>query len=465
VYRSDERWTRAGDDHKLFSNIGVTVKTAFSAIGESEKREALERVLASSAFHRTDQLRSLLRYVCEREISGHGHTLDECTVAVEALGRPSDYSPFEDGTVRNRVHNLRRRLEQYYETENPGDPIHIVVPKGSYCPVFEYRAETAPLAGPPAVTPEPAVSPAFLDRTIPLRQVLAICALVVLGAGALSIGLRAALHSEQGRLDPVIAEAWGPLVEKNAHPLLCVATAAQLTLIQHPMEPPFEPVATSPDLLSWYQTLPSLPPARKIFLGPSLTSPFWGDVAGALAIDRVLSGAGVSAELLPEAAIQMPALYKRNLLMFGRPGFSKAVDLFLADKPFRVRIPDEEQITDIWNVDPKPGEPRIFDARQATSAEHRETAFGLITVMPSLGDANLRTVVLSGTLSPGIQAASEFFSSPKHLQALLRVFRKEGYGGFPPAWQVVVRSTVYNTSALDVRYVTHRAITARPQGR
>ena len=442
------------------------MKTVFSAIGESEKREALERVLASSAFHRTDQLRSLLRYVCEREISGHGHALDECTVAVEALGRPSDYSPFEDGTVRNRIHNLRRRLEQYYETENPDDPIHIVVPRGSYCPVFEYRAEPAPPVAVLSVPlPEPLATPAFLDRHVPLRRVLAICALAVAGVSALSIGLLTARNSDRPRLEAVIAEAWGPLVDKNAHPLLCLASAAQLTLIQHPMEPPFDPVSTSPGLLSWYQTLPSLPPARKIFLGPSLTSPFWGDVAGALAIDRVLSGAGVSAELLPEAAIQMPALYKRNLLMFGRPGFSKAVDLFLADKPFRVRIPDERQITDIWNVEPKPGEPRIFDARQATSAEHRETAFGLITVMPSLGDANLRTVVLSGTLSPGIQAASEFFSSARDLQALLRLFQKEGYAGFPPAWQVVVRSTVYNTSALDVRYVTHRAIAAKPQGR
>jgi len=296
-------------------------------------------------------------------------------------------------------------------------------------------------------------------------MVLVICALVAAAVGALLIGVYIGVRKDQTRLDPLIAEAWGPLVEKNAHPLLCVATAAQLTLITHPMEPPFEPAVTSSGLLNWYQTIPSLPPARKIFLGPSLTSPFWGDVAGALAIDRVLSGAGVAAELLPEAAIQMPALYKRNLIMFGRPGFSKAVDLFLADKPFRVRIPDERQITDIWNVEPKPGEPRTFDARQATSAEHRETAFGLITVMPSLGDANLRTVVLSGTLSPGIQAASEFFSSPKHLQALLRLFQKEGYTGFPAAWQVVVRSTVYNTSALDVRYVTHRAITAKSQGR
>src|SRR5882724_11434985 len=99
------------------------VKNPSPEIGEADKREALERVLASNAFPRTGQLKSLLRYVCERESSGQGDSLDECTAAVEALGRRPDYSPCDAGTVRNRIHNLRRRLEQYYETENPGYPI------------------------------------------------------------------------------------------------------------------------------------------------------------------------------------------------------------------------------------------------------------------------------------------------------------------------------------------------------
>src|SRR5260370_13483525 len=155
------------------------VKNPFPAIGESEKREALDRVLSSSACHRTEQLKSLLRYVCEREISGQGNSLDECTVAVEGLGRPSDYSPFEDGSVRNRIHNLRRRLEHYYEIENPGDPVHIVVPRGTYSPVFEYRADGAPLPLPvtppdpkPMPSPPPDAIPDSSNLPVPLRHTI-----------------------------------------------------------------------------------------------------------------------------------------------------------------------------------------------------------------------------------------------------------------------------------------------------
>jgi hypothetical protein len=375
-----------------------------SEIGEAGKREALRRVLASNAFHRSDQLRSLLRYLCQREFEGRGESLDEYTVAVEALGRPRDYSAFEDGAARNRVHNLRRRLEQYYHEENPDDPIQIVLPKGTYCPVFHrHTASAQPELRASAVvdiSPRPAAG-----RFIPLRTAILVSVATALVAAALATALRPPAPGP----DRVLVEAWGPLLAKNAHPLICISTAAQLTAIQRPIEPPARPTITSPDLLAWYQSLPGLPPAREIYLGPSLTSPFWGDVAAALAVSQVLNRAGIAPEALPESAIQLPALNKRNLLLFGRPGFSKTIDLYLRDKPFRVHIPDEHHSTTIWNVEPKPGEPAEFDAHRVPGREDSETAYGLITVMPSWGDANLRMVLFSGTLSPGTQAAGEFF--------------------------------------------------------
>ena len=415
-------------------------------ITESEKRAALQRVIASSTFHRSDQLRSLLRYICERQISGTAGSLDEYTVAVEALGRPRDYSSHEDGAVRNRIHHLRHRLEHYYQVENPSDPVHVVLPKGSYRPVFQRHEQV--LSG-----PLPPRQPALWNRPVPLWMLAAAaCAALLLLAGWWKSS-----RTDQG-IDPVLAEAWGPFLGGNAHPLICIATAAQLTLLQRPASPPTKTALATPELVEWYNSLPGLPPSKQVFLGPSLTSPFWGDVAGALAASQVLSRAGIAPEVLPESSIQVRGLNKRNVLMFGRPGFSRAIDLYLADKPFRVRIPDDQHGTAIWNVEPKSGEPAEYVNRDASREANREVAFGLITVMPSWGDPNLRTVVFSGTLSPGTQAASEFFASPKQLQALLRLLKKEGYSGFPASYQVVVRSNIFDTSALDVQYVSHRVI-------
>jgi len=428
-------------------------------LSEGEKREALQRVLASGPLHRSDQLKTLLRYVCEREIAGTGDALDEYAVAVEALGRPADYSAFEDGAARNRIHNLRRRLEQYYRLENPQDPVQILIPKGSYCPVFQkHSAEPSPTRLDIVPSAPTAPPPTVWGRRVPLGAVLILCAL----AATLSAGLVTALRRTGPQSDPVVAAAWGPLLLKNANPLICISTAAQLALIQRPVDPQTSPMVVSPNLTAWYRSLPGMPPAKQMYLGPSLTSPFWGDVAAALAVTHVLDGAGIVPEALPESAIQLPALNRRNLLMFGRPGFSKTIDLYLRDKPFRIPVPDEQHTTVISNVDPRPGEPAEYNSHPPAGAGAAETEYGLITVMPSWGDGNLKTVVFSGTLSPGTQAAAEFFSSPKQLRALLTLFRKEGHAGFPPAYQVLVRSKVFGTSALDVQYVAHRVIsTAR----
>src|SRR2546428_2734360 len=105
-------------------------------VTSEQKQAALDAVLRSVTFARADQLKSFLRYVCEMEIAGHGHELTEYLIGVEALGRPSQYSPGDDSAVRNRAFALRKKLQEFYERENPDAPIRIELHKGSYCPHF-----------------------------------------------------------------------------------------------------------------------------------------------------------------------------------------------------------------------------------------------------------------------------------------------------------------------------------------
>ena len=104
--------------------------------GSDRARQALEDVLASETFARSEQLRSFLRYVCERTLSGHGKDINEYSVATEALGKAADFSPGDDSSVRSRAYELRQKLQKYYELERPDAAIHIELPKGSYTPRF-----------------------------------------------------------------------------------------------------------------------------------------------------------------------------------------------------------------------------------------------------------------------------------------------------------------------------------------
>ena len=170
-----------------------------------------------------------------------------------------------------------------------------------------------------------------------------------------------------------------------------------------------------------------------------------------------LEPGGITPEALPEPAVHLTRVEQAQCVALGRPGFSRTIELYLRDKPFRVRIPDQQHRTTIWNVQPRPGEPGEFDAHPSADEGNPETAYGLITVMPSWGDSSFRTVIFSGTLSPGTQAASDSSHHPNCWENC-GGYSNEGYAGFPSAYQVIVRSNVFGTSALDVQYVAHRVI-------
>ena len=109
------------------------------AVSDDEKRQALARVLESRTFGRSDQLRAFLRYVCEAELEGRAHQLNEYALGVSVLGRKEGYSPAEDSSVRSRAYELRNKLKSYYRDEAPEDPIQIEIEKGAYVPRFQRR--------------------------------------------------------------------------------------------------------------------------------------------------------------------------------------------------------------------------------------------------------------------------------------------------------------------------------------
>ena len=107
---------------------GTALETSQSLTSE-QKRAALEAVLHSQTFARADQLKSFLKYVCEMEMAGRGHELTEYLIGIEALGRPASYSPGDDSAVRTRAFALRKKLQEYYEHEQPNAELRILMPK------------------------------------------------------------------------------------------------------------------------------------------------------------------------------------------------------------------------------------------------------------------------------------------------------------------------------------------------
>ncbi len=96
-----------------------------------EKAQALRAVLESDTFARSERLKALLRFVCEAEMEGRGSELTEYSIGTLALGRPKEFAPLEDSSVRSRAHELRQKLEKYYSQEAPLAAVRIELRKGS----------------------------------------------------------------------------------------------------------------------------------------------------------------------------------------------------------------------------------------------------------------------------------------------------------------------------------------------
>lgn len=112
----------------------------------SQKEQLLgqvDRLVGSAVLHSAESLRKLLRYLADRAIEHPGEPVKEYQIATEVFGRPADFDPALDATIRVQVGRLRTKLVEYYTAEGANDPIVVEIPKGSYHLEFHHRRVSA----------------------------------------------------------------------------------------------------------------------------------------------------------------------------------------------------------------------------------------------------------------------------------------------------------------------------------
>ena len=141
---------------------------------EAEKEE-LSWLLNSGALGRSSNLTRMLTFVCEKHFLDQDDQATEYTIATEALGRRDNFDPQTDTIVRVTAHSLRKRLDEIYQTDGVGRPVHILIPLGHYVPSFVHTgadrtldAQDAP--APASSGPEQELPSAHLPAVTPLPK-------------------------------------------------------------------------------------------------------------------------------------------------------------------------------------------------------------------------------------------------------------------------------------------------------
>jgi tetratricopeptide (TPR) repeat protein len=97
-----------------------------------EKRDQLERILASKPFSSALKPAKVLRFIVESDLDGK--TINEGDIGEEVLGRRKNWITQEDSIVRENLRRVRNLLDQYYRDAGREDKLRLEVP--GYKPLF-----------------------------------------------------------------------------------------------------------------------------------------------------------------------------------------------------------------------------------------------------------------------------------------------------------------------------------------
>ena len=138
-------------------------RTSANDVVKEQRRQLVQQVASSQYFAKSNRLREMFMYVCDRVLDDDVAEIHEQEVGRRVFGRSPDYDTAADNTVRVHASMLRKRVEQYFANEGSCEAIVIEIPRGNYAPVFQPRkpkvvAPEQPLPSRDMPLPEPALA-------------------------------------------------------------------------------------------------------------------------------------------------------------------------------------------------------------------------------------------------------------------------------------------------------------------
>jgi len=393
----------------------------------------VQKILHSQAFRNTEVLKRLLDYLGRQAVADPAGDIKEYTVGVEAFGKPSDYDPQTDSSVRVQVGKLRQKLDEYYRTEGTADPMVVGLPKGHFKLEFQPR----PAELPEVVEPKPPAPKRYW-------WIAAAAAVVLLAAGVFW-----ATHSRPGV--PALADRWNSDMEALWKPLL----ASPRPLMVAIGTPLFTKVGNSffraPGLNTW-DTASQSEDVRKVeqALGASPISAAFpytgvGEAEGAFALQRLLLPRGRDLSLQVSNLLTWEDITRYNMIFLGPPKFN----LQTVDLP--VQQDFEISHSRVNNLHPRAGEPADFAERWTPDRVTLLEGHALITRIPGLHRTG-EMLILAGSSTECTRAAVEYVTRPEYVTPFVR-FLREQQGGIPEWFQVVVRAQFKSQTPIAIERV------------
>jgi len=359
---------------------------------EQAVREQLRRILQSSAFRGSKRGISFLEYTVEKVLAGEGDRIKERTLAVEVFGRDPASDLSEDSIVRVGAREVRRRLAQYYSSEEAeGDEIEILLPPGSYIPEFRLRR-----SGNGVGLPRPGRSPNL--------RMMAVSGVVLLaGAVGLWLALRDPAHAAFNTF-------WGPFLRSGVPPTIAVA---------HPIvyHPSLRAVRLDEELHprdSVLQRAIEVPP--HLLNGSDFTPVFndyvgYGDMVAVAELSKHFASRAKPLRLRMATSTEFADLREAPAILIGAYSnrwtiqFTQKLRFHFGQTPDGgPSIADSQQPSRVWSLSGTPAD---------------GTDYVLLSRLPSSPSGNM-IVIAAGLQQFGTEAAGRLLADPDELNRVLQ---------------------------------------------
>jgi hypothetical protein len=411
-----------------------------------EERAQVDRILESETFHSSAVLRRLLRFLADKAFSGEADQLNEYSIGIDALGKPSTYDPRQDAIVRLHVGRIRQKLGEYYRTEGKDDPVVVELPKGRF--KLRWQARSMPVE---ASKPESRNRGRYWRETV-LGLSGALLISLVWGTYSTMLLWRARQNQTQSSAwTPALEQLWEPflaskrpLVIAIADPLFIGFEGTDAFLRKISLRRP-EDAALSPEVSALRRALgnPAIQPAFNFT--PS------GEAMSSFLLGRLFGARKPDISLTRGSQVLLRGLADNDVILIGPEIMFEQKLSGVQLQPGLIPAPGG-----IRNLRPQAGEPAFFADAPAGSAPDDGEVYALISRAPGpLGGTSFESFTSSRTW--GRQGAVQAFTDPALARMLLDRIKTPS-GSIPRYYQIVLRVKFRDGVPIAISYVTHRAV-------
>lgn len=417
--------------------------------GRPEISTEINKLVNSETLHGSESLCKLLRYLTQHALEHPGVPLKEYQIATEVFGRPSDFDPHLDSTIRVQAGRLRLKLTEYYGSEGANDPVLVELPKGTYVPVFHnvsphksksqssghHQADRTT-----ASAPKPVLVPATVRAKPKSRLIILLLLLIVIGICvivAIQLSWRYMPSSPAASNDfaPVsVRTFWHVFAEPREEPWVVFSNGAFVGRPETGMRY-FDASRDATDkILDHYTGV--------------------GEVLAIHELDRAFGLMHREIRVKRGSLLSLDDAKNNNLIFVGSPAENLSLLELPGSREFvfqRVAAGERKGDLGVANVHPKAGEPTMY---LATSGPPLTEDYATITLTQGL-TAGQHTLILAGTTTLGTQAAVEFVCHEDSLHQLLKTLNVSNNGEVKP-FEALLRVKVTRGVPVETQLVSLR---------